>query len=141
MAHTEAIATDFPNAQWLYAFPNSPFWNNLPDSGGLDVADWIADYKLAADEILSRVEPKRKLPQVGTASQNKGENHNEMSFAQMLDRIAEIQKLPCPGERKWLMAKLARSCKMSVSQLMAAYDSALRNQPNFEGMDPAFLTN
>ncbi len=132
--HTEAIATDFPDAQWLYAFPNSPFWNNLPDSGGLDVADWIADYKLAADEILSRVEPKRKLPQVGTASQNKGENHNEMSFAQMLDRIAEIQKLPCPGERKWLMAKLARSCKMSVSQLMAAYDSALRNQPNFEGI-------
>ena len=75
--HMEAIAIDFPDAQWLYAFPNSSFWNNLPSSGGLDVADWIADYKLAADEILSRVEPKRTLPILGTAAQNKGEDHFE----------------------------------------------------------------
>ncbi len=54
--HAEAIAQDFPKAQWLYAFPQSPFWHNLPESGGLDVADWIADYQLTAADILTAIE-------------------------------------------------------------------------------------
>ena len=58
--HMEAIAIDFPDAQWLYAFPNSPFWHNLPPSQGLDVADWIADYQLTAADIWEAVEPRRE---------------------------------------------------------------------------------
>lgn len=40
--YANAIATDYPQAQWLYAFPDSPEWDNLPKSGGLDIVDWIA---------------------------------------------------------------------------------------------------
>jgi hypothetical protein len=40
--YADAIAQDYPQAQWLYAFPDSAEWDNLPKSGGLDVADWIA---------------------------------------------------------------------------------------------------
>jgi DNA-binding transcriptional ArsR family regulator len=132
--HMEKLATDFPHAQWLYAFPNSPFWNNLPDSQGLDVADWIAEEKLTAAEILSSVEPRRSLPQKDKAFQSQGKAAEEISFEQMLERVDEIQQLPCPGERKWLLAKLAKRCKLSVSQMMSAYDSALCNQPAFSGI-------
>jgi hypothetical protein len=40
--YADAIAHDYPQAKWLYAFPGSAEWDNLPKSGGLDVADWIA---------------------------------------------------------------------------------------------------
>jgi putative DNA primase/helicase len=59
MSHAALIALDFPDAKWLYAYPDSGFWNNLPKSGGRDVADWIADYKLTKEAILASVEPRR----------------------------------------------------------------------------------
>src|SRR4028119_1416359 len=43
------------NGHWLCAFPDSPAWENLPKSGGVDVGDWIADYKLSADDIKKAV--------------------------------------------------------------------------------------
>ncbi|MDJ0575151.1 MAG: DUF5906 domain-containing protein [Xenococcaceae cyanobacterium MO_234.B1] len=58
--HMETIATDFKDAQWLYAFPNSPFWHKLPQSGGIDVADWIEDYNLTKAQIWEAVEPYRQ---------------------------------------------------------------------------------
>lgn len=59
VAHMDAIAQDFPDAQWLYAFPTSDFWNRLPASSGLDIADWIADYNLSAADIWEACEPQR----------------------------------------------------------------------------------
>lgn len=44
--HMDRINQHFPNALWLYAFPQSPLWNiALPDSNGLDIADWIDELK------------------------------------------------------------------------------------------------
>lgn len=40
--HAEDINKDFADAEWLYAFPDSPEWLKLPKSGGLDVSDWIS---------------------------------------------------------------------------------------------------
>ena len=60
VAHAEAIASDFSNAKWLYAFPDSPFWNNLPPNQGLDVVDWIEHYQLEADDIWEAIEPRRE---------------------------------------------------------------------------------
>jgi putative DNA primase/helicase len=57
--HMEAIAQDFPDTQWFYAFPTSDFWNRLPASGGLDIADWIADYQPSATDIWEACEPSR----------------------------------------------------------------------------------
>jgi phage/plasmid-associated DNA primase len=53
--HMEKISFVFPQAKWLLAFPDSPTWKNLPDRGGLDVADWVADYKLNAEDIQKSV--------------------------------------------------------------------------------------
>ncbi len=43
--HAIKVSEDFPDALWLYAPPSEFFWLNahLPESQGLDVADWIAD--------------------------------------------------------------------------------------------------
>lgn len=54
--HMLAIAERRPDAKWCYAPPSEFFWieKNLPDSKGLDIADWIAD---GADEesVKSRI--------------------------------------------------------------------------------------
>lgn len=55
--HMEAIASDFPEAQWLYAPPSDFYWRNLPKSGGLDIADWIAD-GATAEEIKAGINNK-----------------------------------------------------------------------------------
>ena len=58
--HMEDIAKNFNATQWLYAFPNSSFWHNLPQSGGIDVADWIDDYNLTKVQIWEAIESRRE---------------------------------------------------------------------------------
>jgi len=49
--------------RWLYAFPSSGFWYNLPTSNGLDVFDWLEDESLTGDQVLQFVEDERDLEQ------------------------------------------------------------------------------
>jgi 5S rRNA maturation endonuclease (ribonuclease M5) len=49
--HAEGLHQEFPNALWLYPYPNSKAWENLPKSKGLDIADWIDQHQITADEI------------------------------------------------------------------------------------------
>jgi putative DNA primase/helicase len=58
MTHCQKIAQDFPYAEWLYPYPDSPLWKQLPPSHGLDVANWIADYDLTKEDILQAIETK-----------------------------------------------------------------------------------
>ncbi len=57
IALMKEVAGDNPGAQWLYAEPDSFEWDNLPQTGGYDVGDWIED---GADEelILSSIVSK-----------------------------------------------------------------------------------
>jgi hypothetical protein len=55
--HAEQIAQDFPDAQWLYPYPESPAWNNLPKSQGFDVADWVKDKNLSAQDLINSITP------------------------------------------------------------------------------------
>ncbi|NET10500.1 MAG: hypothetical protein F6K16_38540, partial [Symploca sp. SIO2B6] len=59
--HESVKKLDGVKVEWLYAYPDSPFWSadKLPKSGGVDVADWIKDFQLTADEIIEAVEPHR----------------------------------------------------------------------------------
>ncbi|MEG3902065.1 DUF5906 domain-containing protein [Microcoleus sp. B4-C5] len=47
------ISQHFPEAQWLYCYPESWAWNNPQKSQGLDVKDWIDSEKLSAQDILN----------------------------------------------------------------------------------------
>lgn len=62
LQHCEDITRDFPNAQWLYAYPDSPVWEQVSDKSGLDIADWVSDYKLSREDILAAISDKRPLP-------------------------------------------------------------------------------
>lgn len=54
------IAARFPAAKWLYAFPTSSVWANVPPNNGADIKDWIRDYKLNAEQIIDAVEDRRE---------------------------------------------------------------------------------
>lgn len=57
--HCEDIARDFPDAKWLYAFPDSLLWKRVPNNGGLDIADWIAD-GATRENILGAIGEQRQ---------------------------------------------------------------------------------
>src|SRR4028119_8952 len=65
IAHAEKVAEHFPEALWLYPFPKSKIWENLPEDHGLDIADWIEHEKLSATELRAAIGEKRvfKVPQ------------------------------------------------------------------------------
>jgi hypothetical protein len=60
LKYATAVATDHPEALWLYALPKSPLWNRLTDGGGADLADWIAE-GATKEGILAAIEPRRDL--------------------------------------------------------------------------------
>jgi putative DNA primase/helicase len=91
LKHAEAVAQDYPDAQWLYPFPDSPSWNPLSKDGGWDIADWIDALKLEGlsperirEQILAAVEPKR-----GTQPRHNADatNHFESSVEHGLNWV------------------------------------------------------
>ncbi|MEG4322001.1 MULTISPECIES: hypothetical protein [unclassified Microcoleus] len=56
--HAELIYKDFPEAQWLYPYPESRAWDNLPKSQGLDVLDWVKDKNLSAEDLINSITPR-----------------------------------------------------------------------------------
>ena len=63
--HADKLAEYFPGAMWLYPFPESRAWENLPEKGGLDIFDWIEHEKLSASQVRAAIGEKRvfKVPQ------------------------------------------------------------------------------
>ncbi|MGD1714985.1 VapE domain-containing protein [Dapis sp. BLCC M172] len=82
--HAELIAKDFPNAEWLYAYPQSGLWDRLNSGGGADVADWIEEYNLSAENILNAVESKQRelkpSPVKQDSNDNAGNNEPSVKF-------------------------------------------------------------
>jgi len=134
LAHMERIAHDFPDAQWLYAFPDSPVWNNPPKSQGLDVADWIQDHGLTKEDILATVGSKRRVAAVARV-EPRHRKKQDWTFMDICERIKEIQQLIDPGEREWEMQTLAHQTGRSVAHLYKVYDRARQNQPAFSLTD------
>ncbi|MEM9804630.1 MAG: VapE domain-containing protein [Cyanobacteria bacterium P01_D01_bin.56] len=60
LKYAGAIATDYPNAKWCYAYPDSSLWHHLSSGGGWDIADWI-ETGATKDTILAAVGSKRDL--------------------------------------------------------------------------------
>ena len=59
MKHAEAIANEYPGCRWLLPFPGTAEWNGaMPESGGIDTADWIAQGATA--HILNGIGPRPK---------------------------------------------------------------------------------
>ncbi|MEG5032806.1 DUF3987 domain-containing protein [Microcoleus sp. AT3-D2] len=57
--HAELLHQEFPDALWLYPYPNSKAWENLPKSKGLDIADWIEQHQITAEDIRAAIGEKK----------------------------------------------------------------------------------
>lgn len=57
--HAELLHQEFPGALWLYPFPESKAWENLPESKGLDIADWVEHHKITAEDIKAVIGDKK----------------------------------------------------------------------------------
>ncbi|WP_333320030.1 DUF3987 domain-containing protein [Microcoleus sp. D3_18a_C4] len=57
--HAELLHQEFPDALWLYPYPNSKAWENLPKSKGLDLADWIDQHQITAEDIKAAIGEKK----------------------------------------------------------------------------------
>jgi hypothetical protein len=58
--HAEKVAEYFSQPPlWLYPFPESKVWENLPKDHGLDIADWIEHNKLTAEDIKAAIGEKK----------------------------------------------------------------------------------
>lgn len=60
VAHCQEIYQDFPDAKWLYAYPDSPLWDHLPDSQGVDILNWIEEKKVPLKTLLTSIVDKPK---------------------------------------------------------------------------------
>lgn len=88
LAHCLEIEQDFPEAQWLYASPESPLWQRLPGKNGLDITDWISEHKLTAKQVLAVIEPKRNL-KLDNQFDSDSEEREKKPLAQLLLKIAD----------------------------------------------------
>jgi 5S rRNA maturation endonuclease (ribonuclease M5) len=60
VTHCQKIYQDFPEAKWLYAYPDSPLWDHLPESQGVDIINWIEEKKITLETLLSSIVDKPK---------------------------------------------------------------------------------
>lgn len=90
------VSEHFPEAQWLYPYPESKAWDNPPKSQGLDIKDWIEGESLSAADVLAAIGEKKVL-QVSSAKPGSiGETNSNVVplFPPMLfDLRAELTKL------------------------------------------------
>lgn len=122
LKYMEEIAKVFPHAKWVYAPPNKFFWQHLPESNGVDVADWIDSGATAKDiynairdkwaelaKSLAKTDFSNAAPQEKTVSQLETEileaaASRNPSLA--LTKVAAINNLPFHRVEAWANALL-----------------------------------
>jgi hypothetical protein len=77
-------------AGWLLAPPDAP-WDSLPESGGLDVVDWLEN-GATAEEILSSI--RVSLPAHLVVDDEHADLAEEVSELTVLDRASNLTLLP-----------------------------------------------
>jgi CRISPR-associated protein Cmr3 len=110
--HAELLHQEFPGALWLYPFPESKAWENLPESKGLDIADWVEHHKLTADDIKAVIGDKKTFETPRQAQ--KVVTHPKFEAPSLSDLAAKIDEL--------LDSDLRRSqLQIKISELAQTY--------------------
>ena len=136
--HMESIFQDFPNAQWLYCFPNSPLWNHLPESRGADLKDWI-DEGAGKEDIINAIGEKKTLNQQKTEKSTNVVTHPKFSPKPLeTDKLGEvIDNLISQGvigsKREIKLSSIAREYGLSHQQVTSIYKE--RVEENDQNLD------
>lgn len=134
--HAELLNQEFPDAQWFYVFPDSPFWFNLPASQGLDIKDWLDRWKgstvpICSQEILAKVGAKKAIPTQTVAQAIKSEIKSDLS-SELDDLIAKNLK---PSERDLAIAILASTHKLHPKSLQDIITKKESEAEQIEGLE------
>ena len=109
------VEADYLEAQWCYAFPDSPIWDRLPKDGGADLADWIAE-GADSEQIIAAVGEKRST-KTQAATSKEGSSY-EGVMAQM-DAI--FNTIESTAKQKWELGALAKTSGRTLSQILEIY--------------------
>ncbi len=89
------VADDLGIVQCCKAYPDSPAWENPPEVGGLDVADWI-EAGATADQIRAAI--TQAAPAAPAAEPEAG--GGGLSVSDLVERIRHWEEIESPTE-KW----------------------------------------
>lgn len=126
--HAERIAKDFLDAKWLYAYPESGLWKRLNSGGGADVADWIEDYNLTAEDILGAIEDEKRKLQPATEDKSSTNNQPVVKYKPnniKWDKSAGSWKIGAGSPRaiiKFLKEELKLDKRLRLNLLTMEYE-------------------
>ena len=122
--HAELLHQQFPEALWLYPFPNSKAWQNLPKSKGLDIADWIEHHQITADDIRAAIGEK-KVFEVSSQAAAKVLRHPKFEAPSLSDLATKIDQLLEADLRKSQLqiqiSELAQTYRLTVAEVWKIY--------------------
>ena len=128
LAHTDEVAKDFPDAQWLYAPPSEFYWSNPPKSGGLDLVDWIAN-GATKEQIYATVgERHQDKPKESASLPAQPKETDYLATMEQIGRILEIEDT---GRQRWELEILGKSLKFSRSQLVGMFQEYQQGRKTF----------
>jgi predicted P-loop ATPase len=100
MKYALEVAKDYPDAQWLYAFPDSPSWRVLSKDGGWDIADWIDELRYerltneqVRDRILAAVEPRRVSAKPASEADQSSDDKEEIPRPALARRYEAVKRI------------------------------------------------
>jgi len=136
--HAEGLHQEFPNALWLYPYPNSKAWENLPKSKGLDIADWIDQHQITADDIKAAIGEK-KVFEAPPQTVAKVVSHSKFEAPSFSDLASKIDQLLEADLRKSQLqiqiSELAQTYRLTVAEVWKIYrtrEQELEQEANLE---------
>jgi hypothetical protein len=115
---------EFPDALWLYPFPESKAWENLPESKGLDIADWVEHHKITGDDIKAAIGDKKtfKAPPQEVTKVLRHPKFEAPNFSDLAGKIDEL--LDSDLKRSQLQIKvseLAQTYRLAPAEVWKIY--------------------
>jgi 5S rRNA maturation endonuclease (ribonuclease M5) len=122
--HAEGLHQQFPGALWLYPFPNSKAWENLPKSKGLDIADWIEQHQITADDIKAAIGEKKVFNVPQAAAKVLTHDRFKAPSVDLRQEITALVKASTTGS-ELTAALLELSRGSNAQQIQRIYDEIL----------------
>ncbi len=122
--HANLLHQEFPDALWLYAYPDSPAWNNLPKSQGLDIVDWIEQGKLAPSNITAAIGEKKvfKTPPQATAKVVRPEQFQAPNISELGGEIEQLLESDLKKSQiRSKITELAQKFRLNTADVWGIY--------------------
>jgi len=122
--HADKLAEYFPGAIWLYPFPESRAWENLPEKGGLDIFDWIEHEKLSASQIIAAIGEKKvfKAPPQAVAKVVSHPRFEAPSLSDLAPKIDELLEADLRKSQLQIkISELAQTYRLTPAEVWKIY--------------------